>query len=59
MSFKTKAISNTVNFKIGQEFEENNPGGKVVKVIPYCNKVVILNFRTLPRVWLHSKIIAW
>lgn len=32
MSFKTKAISNTVNFKIGQEFEEKNAGGKVVKV---------------------------
>ena len=32
MSFQTKAISNTVNFKIGQEFEEKNPGGKVVKV---------------------------
>merc|ERR1712062_802615 len=31
MSFKTKAISNTVNFKLGQEFEEKNPGGKVVK----------------------------
>jgi len=33
MSFKTKAISNTVNFKIGQEFEEKNAGGKVVKAV--------------------------
>ena len=33
MSWKTSVISNTVKFKIGVEFEEKNPGGKVVKVI--------------------------
>ena len=33
MSWKTSVISNTVKFKLGVEFEEKNPGGKVVKVI--------------------------
>merc|ERR1712168_886430 len=31
--YKTKFLSNNVNFKIGQQFEEKNPAGKVVKVL--------------------------
>merc|ERR1712241_558273 len=33
MSRKTSVISNTVRFKLGVEFEEKNPGGKVVKAV--------------------------
>ena len=44
MSFKTKAISNTVNFKIGQEFEEKNPGGKVVKVTTCYNNTIFYHY---------------
>lgn len=33
MSWKTSVISNTVKFKLGVEFEEKNPGGKVVKAV--------------------------
>ena len=30
--YKTKFLSNNVNFTIGKQFEEKNPGGKVVKL---------------------------
>ena len=57
MSFQTKAISNTVNFKIGQEFEEKNPGGKVVKVpiIAIVVDIILLH----KRLWLLLKTISW
>merc|ERR1712045_199689 len=43
MSWKTSVISNTVKFKLGVEFEEKNPGGKVVKATLEGNKLTLVH----------------
>ena len=58
MSFKTKAISNTVNFKIGEEFEEKNAGGKVVKVNNNKPRISIQPPIFLAIIWLFPQGLA-
>ena len=49
MSYKTKALSNTVSFTLGQEFEEKQNGGKVVKVrVQPQNAMPFINIVFLP-----------